>query len=320
MIRIISVCFIIFTILVTTASCVLPQHVTLQTSPQQTTQQSLTIHPAYDAQYIRTDGYHSDMQSPVVTVIRSVAELTAYYQTNKDLYDLERRSSPASDSTIGFLDVTDKYNDDYFKNNRLLLILVQESSGSNRLNVTNIVQKDAGLDILVDRLVPEIGTTDMAQWHILVELNSIELDQASIRICFNQEPKKKNRLELVSQGITYQLIEHWVYSVKNGVSADGKWFDKLALEMDPALKADLAAACEIPYANDFTFFRIEPDGSDELETHSFNIYDENMELIHVNVDRLDIPSEEGLYYIAVFVSWGEKDNSSGYQYIFKTRR
>jgi hypothetical protein len=156
--------------------------------PQQTTTQAVPLHPAFVAQYIRTDGYHGNKQYPVVTVIRSRTELMDYYETNEDLYNLERRTNPAADSTIGFLDATDKYMDDFFKINLLILVLVQESSGSNRHKVADVVRSNTGLDILVDRLVPEVGTADMAQWHILVELKASDLGQAAIQIYFTQKP------------------------------------------------------------------------------------------------------------------------------------
>ena len=35
------------------------------------------------AQYVRTDGYHDGVRYPIVTVIRSVPELNAYYEANK---------------------------------------------------------------------------------------------------------------------------------------------------------------------------------------------------------------------------------------------
>jgi hypothetical protein len=129
-----------------------------------------------------------------------------------------------------------------------------------------------------------------------------------------------NQLVLVSQGITYQLVEHWVYSVENGVCADGKWFDKLALEMDSTLSEDLAAAKEIPYADDFSFMQVGLEETVKMDELSFNIYDENLEKIVSDVKVLNIPDENGLYYVAVFVSWGENDNCEGYQYLFKTRK
>lgn len=127
------------------------------------------------------------------------------------------------------------------------------------------------------------------------------------------------RLELVSQGVTYQLVDHWVYSSQNGLTADGKWFDKYAVQMDSSLKDELAEAKEIPFADDITFMKVEPSGTTEVENLSVNIFDKELNIIQRNLDQLDIPSEAGLYYVAVFYSWGDKD-TIGYQYIFKTRR
>ena len=131
---------------------------------------------------------------------------------------------------------------------------------------------------------------------------------------------QSNHLELVSQGITYPLIEHFVYSTEKGVIADGKWFDKIALEMDPTLKEDLTAAMEIPFADDFTFMKVGSSGSEKVEKLSMNIFDENLEIIQSNIDKPVIPTKAGLYYVAVLFSWANKDDSSSYQYIFKTRR
>lgn len=226
--RNITIMILLFAILTTTVGCVMPGQTTQpgsqttsgQSGSQHTTPQPLPNHPSFVAQYIRTDGYHSDKQYPIITIIRDPAELSAYYENNKDLYDLERRSSPASDSSFGFLNAIDKYNDDYFNKNVLILILVQESSGSNRHQVNSITKNDTELDIQINRLVPEIGTADMAQWHILIELKASDLGQATIRIFFDKKSIQRNRIELVSHDITYPLIEHWVFSVANGVSAD----------------------------------------------------------------------------------------------------
>ena len=124
----------------------------------------------FDTQYIRTDGYHENIEYPVVKIIRSVDELNAYYDSNKDKYNLERREDPASDSTIGFLDACDKYNAEYFENQILVMVLLEEGSGSVRHNVDNVKHgSDGKLYISIRRDVPEVGTDDMAEWHILIE-------------------------------------------------------------------------------------------------------------------------------------------------------
>ena len=121
-------------------------------------------------QYIRTNGYHEDVEYPVVKIIRSVDELNAYYNENKERYDLERNNKVYSDTTIGFLDACDKYDEAYFEDQILVMVLLEEGSGSIRHNVDNIkLGSDGKIYISIRRDVPEVGTDDMAEWHILIE-------------------------------------------------------------------------------------------------------------------------------------------------------
>lgn len=124
----------------------------------------------FNAQYIRTNGYHEDVDYPVVKVIRSVEELNEYYNENKDRYDLERKDKVYSDTTIGFLDACDRYDEAYFKNQILVMILLEEGSGSIRHKVESVgMGEDAKCYISINTIVPEVGTDDMAEWHILIE-------------------------------------------------------------------------------------------------------------------------------------------------------
>ena len=127
------------------------------------------------ARYIRTDGYHEDVDYPVVTVIHSVEELNAYYETNKALYDLERRTTVYSDTSIGFLDACDKYDDAYFEDQVLVMVLLEEGSGSTKHKVQSVAwsEQNKKLTVYIESIVPEVGTDDMAEWHILVEPESI---------------------------------------------------------------------------------------------------------------------------------------------------
>ena len=124
----------------------------------------------FDTQYIRTNGYHEEVEYPVVKIIRSVDELNSYYNENKDKYGLERRTDPAADSTIGFLDACDKYTAEYFEKQILVMVLLEEGSGSVRHNVKNVKYgSDKKLYIDIKRENTEVGTCDMAEWHILIE-------------------------------------------------------------------------------------------------------------------------------------------------------
>ena len=122
----------------------------------------------FKSQYIRT-GSRTDTKYPIVSIVRSAEELDAYYQINRDRFDLQRRENPAADSTIGFLDACDEYDADFFKNNALVLIVIEEGSGSTRHNVDYVmVDAKGSFYVNICPIVARIGTCDMAQWHIIV--------------------------------------------------------------------------------------------------------------------------------------------------------
>lgn len=144
---------------------------------------------AFEAQYIRTDGYSEERKYPYHTVIGSRAELEAYYETYKESYDLERREKVYSDSTIGFLDACDKYDDAYFERQNLVLIVLQESSGSIRDEITDVRHnmENGGWAITIDREVPEVVTDDMAQWHLFLEVQMGDVIKPAVDLWINKK-------------------------------------------------------------------------------------------------------------------------------------
>lgn len=137
---------------------------------------------AFSAQYIRTDGYVDGARFPRTVVIRSVEELRDYYTKNCDTFDLGRRDKVYSDTTIGFLDACDKYTEEYFKDKMLIMVLVEHGSGSIRDEVTKVeLAENGSLQVSIQQIVPEVGTCDMAEWHILIELDAgIDVDAEDV--------------------------------------------------------------------------------------------------------------------------------------------
>ncbi len=132
------------------------------------------VNIGFTAQCIRTNGYNQGAIYPIVKIIRSKDELNAYYEANKDLYNLERIDGlPAENyfpATPGFLDACDKYNDAYFEKQVLIMVLLEEGTGSTRHKVDSIISDSNGkLCINISTTTPEIVTFDMAEWHILIE-------------------------------------------------------------------------------------------------------------------------------------------------------
>lgn len=162
----------------------------------------------FDAQCIRTGGCHKDVKYPVVKIIRSVRDLNAYYEANKEEYSLERSDNVSSDMTIGFLDACDKYNDAYFEDHILIMVLLEEGSGSIRHKVQSVhMSADGRCYIYIDRIVPEAGTCDMAEWHILIEPEArVQIEKESDVTVFVDGVDPLTQPELVRFGWGYANI------------------------------------------------------------------------------------------------------------------
>ncbi len=172
----------------------------------------------FNAQYIRTDGYHENIKYPAVKVVRSDRELNMYYESNKEIYSLERREDPASDSTIGFLDACDRYDEAYFEDHILLMVLLEEGSGSNRHEVKKVLRSKDWVTVEIDTIVPEIGTCDMAEWHILVELpREAEVREENITVLLDGvDPLKTDTVVRHSEfyaNISLKLPYDWKYEL-----------------------------------------------------------------------------------------------------------
>lgn len=100
--------------------------------------------------------YNSDTAYPVIRVLNSMNALTDYV-------------SQISEVASGDLNqLLDTYDDAFFDSLHLLTILVEETSGSNRVELVE-VSPDY---ITLKRFVPEVYTDDMAAWLMVVEVDS----------------------------------------------------------------------------------------------------------------------------------------------------
>lgn len=131
-----------------------------QTPPQ-------LAHPQFAAQFIRTNGYDASRRYPIITLITGADELLAYVNAHKTEYDL-----------VGFADAVQAYDAAFFENHCLALLVLEEFSGSVRHEVEDVVMDDAMVRIEIVRHLPQMGTADMAQWHIIVELPAEAADAA----------------------------------------------------------------------------------------------------------------------------------------------
>lgn len=143
----------------------------------------------FEARYIRTDGSGEGV-FPKVALITDRKMLEDYYTENRNSFYLERREQVYSDTSIGFLDACDRYDESFFETNYLIFVVLQEGSGSVRHQTDSVsVGADGGIDISVTALVPEVGTCDMAQWHLILELSGSEAipEKEKIRLFLDGE-------------------------------------------------------------------------------------------------------------------------------------
>ena len=176
----------------------------------------------FSAQYLRTNGYHEGIRYPIVKVIHSAEELNKYYESNKGRYEMG-----------AFQAACEKYDEDYFKDHILLMVLTEAGSGSVRYQVRSVTQTGSdrdGLTVAIDVIDTGFGTCDMAEWHILIEpATGIDVsDEANVKVemkVVNPCGWPQNVTHTGDSGrISLRLPENWYYEVdENG--GDGEVFD-----------------------------------------------------------------------------------------------
>ena len=126
---------------------------------------------SFKAQYIRTDGfyYYADTGYPQVVVIDSKETAREYYLSIVP-HDFDNGEPTVSTGALKPL-VGEEYTEDFFINNYLVYLILEEPSGSISHTVESVrLSQDKRLLIAVSRNVPEVGTDDMAYWHVVLEL------------------------------------------------------------------------------------------------------------------------------------------------------
>lgn len=130
-------------------------------------------------EYIRTNGYYEDIEYPLVFVIKDKDQLESYFNEKKDKYNME------SDDEGSFSSRISKYDSSFFESNILIALLIEEPSGSIKHEVNSIEEENNTITFGITREVPEIGTTDMAQWHILISMPSHSYNNQDIDVDFD---------------------------------------------------------------------------------------------------------------------------------------
>ena len=116
----------------------------------------------FEAERVRVSKYSDNDNSSNRTLIKTKSELDAYYEANKENYYFGR-----------FLELREKYTDEFFETKDLVLFNVTETSGSHMHEITDVRCVDIGAwEIDVERSNFGYGATDdMGYWLLIAEIS-----------------------------------------------------------------------------------------------------------------------------------------------------
>ena len=123
---------------------------------------------------------------PFFIKIKSTGELHDYYERTKGIYQYDQGYYSEASMAESVFCSSSEYDDDFFKSNFLLFIVLEEGSGSVRHKVAHELSVDGSLSVDITRIIPGIGTADMAQWHIMLVLDRA-LSEKDIIISLTEE-------------------------------------------------------------------------------------------------------------------------------------
>jgi len=137
--------------------------------------------------YYRTDlsRYTGDVY-PKTVKINSVAELADYYEKNKDTYQFQLRHRRKPSMLEDVFEMESRYGDGFFNNHLLLFIVLEEGSGSISHSVFSVEIKNGVQTVNIIRVIPEVCTADMAQWHIVLSRDKTAANM-DIKVVFRDE-------------------------------------------------------------------------------------------------------------------------------------
>jgi len=143
--------------------------------------------------YYRTDlsRYTGDVY-PKAVVINSVAELDDYYEKNKDTYQFQLRHRRRLSMLEDVFEKKSRYSDRFFNSRPLLFIVLEEGSGSISHVVDSTKTENGEISVNIIRVIPEVCTAEMAQWHIVLFWDKISVNK-DIKVVFHDKYLSEQR-------------------------------------------------------------------------------------------------------------------------------
>ncbi len=163
----------------------------------------------FTATALRSYSTPGGIMFPQIRIIKSTDELNSY----------------VGGFNNEFADECAKYDEKYFAEKSLIVVILEEGSGSISHTVKNLTLSDNGkCYIYIDRNVPEVGTCDMAYWHIFIEperemTDKIEnIEWTDVQLVFNQVDlgtRKLVNVEKDNKMLSLIIPQDWEYETSN---------------------------------------------------------------------------------------------------------
>ena len=142
----------------------------------------------FSATSYRSHNTPSGIKFPQIRVIKSVEDLNEYVKEFNNEFSEE----------------CNKYDEKYFKGKPLIVVILEEGSSSITHTVTALKRADSGgLYAYIDVNLPETGDSDMAYWHIFIELENRIIDYIDDPTVWADDPTDITWLDI-------ELVFNWV--------------------------------------------------------------------------------------------------------------
>lgn len=163
--------FLAFSMLFSLWACEKQEAAREITEPTQQSEipQALEKELPFGVQFVRTYEYGENTLLPDVQIIDSYSALKAYCPAVPEI----RNDEIGLGAFDNLENACAKYDEDFFRENYLIFVILEEGSGSIRHYVDKVVKNNQGdLEIWIQSVLPGgFGTDDEAHWHIVLELN-----------------------------------------------------------------------------------------------------------------------------------------------------
>lgn len=125
--------------------------------------------------YVRSN--YVEGMNGLTYIIDSKEELDNYFNTYKDEYGLSHNENSDSER---FEDVIEEYDEEFFVENHLVIILLSAEGSNIRFKVTDYEVVDGVMNVSIEEVYPLFVQEQMSGMHVLIRGERVEINEIII--------------------------------------------------------------------------------------------------------------------------------------------